>query len=188
MDSFEDFVLGKAQEEALRREKAAREKAEAEVQKAAEEIRRLKAEIEAQKAEIKAAAEKTAGAHAQKATQERTAQKKLDPFEDLVFGNAQEKAAKRDLRTLTGHQDDVNSVAYSPDGRRIVSGSGSGSLFEFVDKDNTITIWDAESRRDLRILRGHQYSVLSVAYSPDGRHIVSGSWDNTIKIWDAESG
>ena len=37
-------------------------------------------------------------------------------------------------------------------------------------------------------LTGHSDSVFSVAYSPDGKHIVSGSRDNTVKIWDAQSG
>ncbi len=37
-------------------------------------------------------------------------------------------------------------------------------------------------------LRGHSYFVFSVAYSPDGKHIVSGSRDRTVKIWDAQSG
>ena len=37
-------------------------------------------------------------------------------------------------------------------------------------------------------LTGHSDSVYSVAYSPDGKHIVSGSRDNTVKIWDAQSG
>ena len=37
-------------------------------------------------------------------------------------------------------------------------------------------------------LTGHSGSVWSVAYSPDGKHIVSGSWDRTVKIWDAQSG
>jgi WD40 repeat protein len=69
-------------------------------------------------------------------------------------------------------------VVYSPDGSRIVSGSG----------DNTIKIWDAGSGRELDTFKGHTGGVESVAYSPDGSRIVSGSDDKTIKIWDAETG
>ena len=73
----------------------------------------------------------------------------------------------------------MRSVAYSPDGRHIVSGS----------KDNRIRIWDAETGSAVGDpLEGHTDWVWSVAYSPDGRHIVSGSKDETIRIWDAKTG
>ena len=80
---------------------------------------------------------------------------------------------------LEGHRNWVNSVAYSPDGRHIISGS----------YDKTIRIWDAETGAAIGTpLEGHTHSVNSVAYSPDGRHIISGSYDRTIRIWDAGSG
>src|SRR5260221_720893 len=70
----------------------------------------------------------------------------------------------------------VTSVAYSPDGRHIVSGSD----------DKTIRMWDAETGVSVGgPLMGHSSWVRSVAYSPDGRHIVSGSNDRTIRIWNA---
>ena len=71
-----------------------------------------------------------------------------------------------------------DSVAFSPDGRTIASGSD----------DHTIKLWDAASGRELRTLQGHTGHVNSVAFSPDGRTIASGSGDNTIKLWDAASG
>jgi|GEM_PF-2286844 len=79
---------------------------------------------------------------------------------------------------LRGHTSEVETVAFSPDGKRIVTGSS----------DNTARIWNAESGRELQLLRGHRDEVNSAAFSPDGRRIVTGSSDNTARIWDAESG
>ena len=79
------------------------------------------------------------------------------------------------VRTLVGHSGSVYTVAVSPDGTRIVSGS----------TDSTIKVWDLASGACVRTLEGHSDMVLSVAVSSDGRHIVSGSYDKTVKIWDA---
>ena len=71
------------------------------------------------------------------------------------------------------------SVAYSPNGRRIVSGSA----------DRTIRVWEPETgTTDGDPLDGHTSSVRSLAYSPDGRNIISGSDDGTIRTRDAEAG
>ena len=78
-----------------------------------------------------------------------------------------------------GHTSSVWSVAFSPDGRHIVSGSS----------DRTIQLWDAQTGGQVgNPLQGHTFSVWSVAFSPDGRHIVSGSGDGTIRLWDAQTG
>lgn len=78
---------------------------------------------------------------------------------------------------LQGHSDQVLSVAYSPDGRKIVSGSA----------DHSIRVWDAGTGKAVcKSLEGHSGIIWSVAYSPNGRHIVSGSLDSTIRVWDAE--
>jgi WD40 repeat protein len=72
----------------------------------------------------------------------------------------------------------VLSVAFSPDGTRIVSGSN----------DQTVRVWDADSGTELRTLKGHTSLVQSVGFSPDGTRIVSGSDDETVRVWDADSG
>jgi WD40 repeat protein len=72
----------------------------------------------------------------------------------------------------------VSSVAFSPDGRKVLSGS----------RDNTLKLWDAASGGLLRTFAGHSHEVLSVAFSPDGRQVLSGSRDNTLKLWGAASG
>ncbi|TFK63538.1 hypothetical protein BDN72DRAFT_803160, partial [Pluteus cervinus] len=76
---------------------------------------------------------------------------------------------------LKGHEDIVSSVAYSPDGRYVVSGS----------HNNTVRIWDTTTSQPVgQPLQGHRNNVTSVAYSPDGRYVVSGSCDMTVRIWD----
>ncbi|VDB86422.1 unnamed protein product [Peniophora sp. CBMAI 1063] len=85
----------------------------------------------------------------------------------------------RTVRVLTGHYLAVSSVAFSPDGTRIASGS----------YDNTIRIWDAVTGETVgKPLQGHTDWVWSVAFSPDGVYVVSGSDDRTVRVWDVEKG
>ena len=81
-------------------------------------------------------------------------------------------------KTLRGHLEDVTSVAFSPDGQRIVTGSW----------DQTAKVWEAASGRELLKLEGHSAPIWCVAFSPDGQKIVTGSWDQTAKVWDAATG
>ena len=79
------------------------------------------------------------------------------------------------LLTARGHGGAVTTVAVSPDGHRIVSGS----------QDRSVRLWDVETGQQIgQPLEGHADHVNSVSFSPDGRRIVSGSKDQTVRLWD----
>ena len=54
--------------------------------------------------------------------------------------------------------------------------------------DRTVRLWDAATGAALQTLEGHSGWVTSVAFSPDGRQVVSGSYDKTVRLWDAATG
>jgi WD40 repeat protein len=109
----------------------------------------------------------------------------------ILIGNVVEDQSAREMlperkteisdlrnRVLIGHSKLVRSVAISPDGRTIVSGSG----------DQTVKIWNLETGMLQRTLAGHTGEIWSVAISMSGRTIVSGSGDKTARIWGLETG
>ena len=85
---------------------------------------------------------------------------------------------KKEPLTLEGHSGEVYSVAFSPDGKRLASGS----------QDKTIKLWNSVTGKELLALEGHSHVVRSIAFSPDGKRLASGSYDKTIKLWDSVTG
>ncbi|MFH0953041.1 MAG: protein kinase [Verrucomicrobiota bacterium] len=86
-----------------------------------------------------------------------------------------DRATRREKWALKGHAAWISAAAFSPDGKRIVTGS----------RDGTMKIWDVETGRSLVTLRGHNKSVWDVAFSADGKKLLSGGADGRAVLWDA---
>jgi len=81
----------------------------------------------------------------------------------------------REVRTRRGHIGPVETVVYSPDGRRIASGG----------RDYAIKLWDPATGEEVFSLRGHNAPVCSLAFSPDGQRLAAGCYENLARLYDA---
>ncbi len=95
--------------------------------------------------------------------------KKPMPFEESPLTH---------VRTFEGHTDQVWSVAFTPDGKRLLTGS----------KDKSMRLWDVDSGKELKRFDGHTNTVKSIAVSWDGQHVLTGGWDKTVRLWDLQNG
>lgn len=84
---------------------------------------------------------------------------------------------KKPLARLTGHQQLVNDVKFSPDGRILASASF----------DKSIKLWDGKTGKFICTLRGHVQAVYMISFSADSRLMVSGSADSTLKLWNMKN-
>jgi WD40 repeat protein len=103
-----------------------------------------------------------------------------------MASSSQSSAQEPKLRdTLTGHADSVMSVAYSPDGKTLASGSA----------DETVRLWDVATGKERATLKSDTNSACSLVFSPDGGTLASGgkaggsaSKNRTIRLWAVQTG
>jgi len=82
------------------------------------------------------------------------------------------------VRTFEGHRDAIYSLAISPDGKILATGS----------YDQKIKLWDVATGNEIKTLSGHNGCVYGLAFRPDGKILASASADRTVKLWDVATG
>ena len=87
---------------------------------------------------------------------------------------------------LTGFRWPVQCVAFSPDGKYLVTGGGTGDNSPAALGE--LKVWDMNTRSVTKTLEGHSRSVLAVAFSPDGTKLATGGLDEIIRVWDVKDG
>eukprot|EP01112_Ceratiomyxa_fruticulosa_P011665 TRINITY_DN3187_c0_g1_i1.p1 TRINITY_DN3187_c0_g1~~TRINITY_DN3187_c0_g1_i1.p1 ORF type:complete len:479 (+),score=89.51 TRINITY_DN3187_c0_g1_i1:121-1557(+) len=87
------------------------------------------------------------------------------------------EVSNKPITRLTGHQQPINLLSFSPDGRLLASASF----------DKSLRLWDGTTGKFIATLRGHVGAVYQVCWSSDSRLLVSGSKDSTLKLWDVRT-
>jgi WD40 repeat protein len=93
-----------------------------------------------------------------------------------ISGASLKRLNPANLAELSGHEDDVLSVAFNNNGQFLASGSG----------DATVRIWDVNAASELAVFHGHQDKVYGVAFSSNDSLLASASWDKSIRLWDIQ--
>jgi WD40 repeat protein/uncharacterized caspase-like protein len=106
----------------------------------------------------------------------------LDQGEDLTGGFGESSlpglhGVEAFGSVLKGHKHIINTLAFSPDGKRLVTGS----------YDTTAIVWNMETLKPIKTFKWHKSWINTLAFSPDGTRLVTGSWDSTAIVWNMET-
>ena len=87
------------------------------------------------------------------------------------------------IQIFKGNDGYVSSVAFAPDGKSLLTVSSATGFSMPGTEDNTACLWDLKGNQ-LQLFKGHEGSINSVAFSPDGKSVLTGSWDKTARLWE----
>ncbi|HMG86467.1 MAG TPA: caspase family protein [Terracidiphilus sp.] len=104
-------------------------------------------------------------------------------------------ATGTEVMRFVGHTQSIYAVAFSPDGRFVLTGSGKIDMpadmamdDQTGDPDFTVRLWNAATGSEIRRFVGHTEAIEAVAFSQNGRYVITGSYDKTARTWDAQTG
>jgi len=116
----------------------------------------------------------------------------LSPEGKLIASIGEERAivlwdaeTGAEVMAFGGQEEDISCLAFSPDSRRIVSGSNKRDADRYPGK---VKLWDVAKGEEIMTWAGGGHGVISVAFSPDGQRIASSHRSGIVKVWDAASG